>query len=79
MSTEQDLQQACEAIKEGKVILYPTDTVWGIGCDATDRKAVRRVYEIKRRVDTKAMLVLTHSIDVAKMIASLLLNYQRQL
>ncbi|HRF67911.1 MAG TPA: L-threonylcarbamoyladenylate synthase [Muribaculum sp.] len=70
MSTEQDLQQACEAIKEGKVILYPTDTVWGIGCDATDRKAVRRVYEIKRRVDTKAMLVLTHSIDVAKMIAS---------
>ena len=40
-----------------KVILYPTDTVWGIGCDATDRKAVRRVYEIKRRVDTKAMLV----------------------
>lgn len=70
MSTEQDLQQACEAIKEGKVILYPTDTVWGIGCDATDRSAVRRVYEIKRRVDTKAMLVLTHSPEVAKRIAS---------
>ena len=46
---------------EGGVILYPTDTVWGIGCDATNEEAVRRVYEIKKRADSKAMLVLVDS------------------
>lgn len=53
-----DLQQALKVLREGGVILYPTDTVWGIGCDATNADAVARVYEIKRRVDSKAMLVL---------------------
>lgn len=53
-----DLQQALKVLREGGVILYPTDTVWGIGCDATNPEAVARVYEIKRRVDSKAMLVL---------------------
>ena len=48
-------------MSEGGVILYPTDTVWGIGCDATNEDAVRRVYEIKRRADSKAMLVLVDS------------------
>ena len=46
---DEDLQLACEALKRGDVILYPTDTVWGIGCDATDKAAVERVYAIKRR------------------------------
>ena len=54
----EDLQQALKVLREGGVIIYPTDTVWGIGCDATNAAAVARVYEIKRRVDTKAMLVL---------------------
>lgn len=45
-------------MSEGGVILYPTDTVWGIDCDATNEEAVRRVYEIKKRSDSKAMLVL---------------------
>ena len=45
-------------MREGGVILYPTDTIWGIGCDATNEEAVRRVYEIKQRADSKAMLVL---------------------
>ena len=53
-----DLQQALKVLREGGVILYPTDTVWGIGCDATNEVAVTRVYEIKKRVDSKAMLVL---------------------
>ncbi len=55
---KQDLQNALRVLREGGVILYPTDTVWGIGCDATNAAAVARVYEIKRRVDSKAMLVL---------------------
>lgn len=45
-------------MNEGGVILYPTDTIWGIGCDATNEEAVRRVYEIKQRSDSKALLVL---------------------
>lgn len=56
MQTE--IKKAYETLKNGGVILYPTDTVWGIGCDATNEAAVQRVYEIKRRTDSKSMLVL---------------------
>lgn len=61
MNFNDDIKHACEVMRAGGVILYPTDTVWGIGCDATNREAVRRVYEIKRREDTKSMLVLVDS------------------
>jgi len=54
----EDIGKACEVLYQGGIILYPTDTVWGIGCDATDEKAVRRVYELKKRADHRAMLVL---------------------
>ena len=54
----EDIKKACQVMREGGVILYPTDTIWGIGCDATNAEAVRRVYEIKQRADSKAMLVL---------------------
>ena len=54
----EDIKKACQVMQEGGVILYPTDTIWGIGCDATNEEAVRRVYEIKHRADSKAMLVL---------------------
>lgn len=54
----EDLQNALRVLRDGGVILYPTDTVWGIGCDATNAEAVSRVYAIKKRVDSKAMLVL---------------------
>lgn len=57
----EEVRKACEVLRKGGVILYPTDTVWGIGCDATDAEAVKRVYEIKRRADSKAMLVLVDS------------------
>ena len=53
-----DIKKALEVLKSGGVILYPTDTIWGIGCDATNPEAVKRVYEIKQREDCKAMLVL---------------------
>lgn len=57
----EDLKKAQEVLYRGGLILYPTDTIWGIGCDATNEEAVRRVYELKKRVDSKAMLVLVDS------------------
>lgn len=45
-------------MENGGIILYPTDTIWGIGCDATNEDAVKRVYEIKKRIDSKALIVL---------------------
>jgi L-threonylcarbamoyladenylate synthase len=58
---EDDLKKACEVLRKGGVIIYPTDTIWGIGCDATNEEAVTRVYEIKRRPDSKSMLTLLDS------------------
>lgn len=54
----EDIKKACEVMKAGGLILYPTDTIWGIGCDATNKEAVQKVYELKKRSDSKAMLVL---------------------
>ncbi|MCG6189088.1 L-threonylcarbamoyladenylate synthase [Maribellus maritimus] len=53
-----DLKKALEVLKSGGIILYPTDTIWGIGCDATNPEAVTRIYNIKKREDSKSMLVL---------------------
>ncbi len=55
---QEEIKKTVEVLRSGGVILYPTDTVWGIGCDATNKDAVKRIFEIKKRVDTKAMLVL---------------------
>ena len=57
----EDIKKACQVLRDGGVILYPTDTVWGIGCDATNAEAVKRVYAIKQRTDSKALLVLVDS------------------
>src|SRR5574344_143343 len=56
MTKEQDIKNAVEAMRKGGVILYPTDTVWGIGCDATNAEAVAKVYKIKQRDDSKALI-----------------------
>lgn len=56
-----DIRQAIEVMNKGGVILYPTDTIWGIGCDATNEAAVRRVFEIKKRADAKALITLVDS------------------
>lgn len=61
MNMNEDIKQALEVLNKGGVILYPTDTIWGIGCDATNPEAVKRVYDIKHRTDNKAMLVLIDS------------------
>ena len=55
---QNDLIKALEVLEEGGIILYPTDTIWGIGCDATNEKAVERIYQIKQRRNQKSMLVL---------------------
>lgn len=57
----EDLKKALETLQKGGIILYPTDTVWGLGCDATNEEAVKRIYELKRRSDAKSMLVLVDS------------------
>ena len=58
------IQQALEVLRSGGIILYPTDTVWGIGCDATNPAAVARIYEIKRRSDSKSLVLLASDIDM---------------
>lgn len=55
---EEDIRRACEVLEKGGVILYPTDTIWGIGCDATNDEAVKKVFEIKKRADSKALIVM---------------------
>ena len=61
MTREEDIRKAVEVLRWGGVILYPTDTVWGIGCDATNQEAVKRVYDIKQRDDSKALICLVDS------------------
>ena len=58
---EDDIKQACQIMQAGGIILYPTDTIWGIGCDATNAEAVKKVYALKQREDSKSMLVLIDS------------------
>ena len=61
MNQQEDIKNAIEVMKQGGVILYPTDTVWGIGCDATNAEAVAKVYKIKKRDDSKALICLVDS------------------
>lgn len=65
------MEEALKTLRDGGVILYPTDTVWGLGCDATNADAVARVFEIKRRSQAKAMIVLVESADdIARYVSS---------
>jgi L-threonylcarbamoyladenylate synthase len=67
----EDVERALQVLGEGGVILYPTDTIWGIGCDATNEEAVQRVYGIKKRRDQKSLIILVDS-------ESMLNQYTRQ-
>lgn len=58
---KESLDKALEILRNGGIILYPTDTIWGIGCDATNANAVRRIYNLKKRADAKSMLMLVGS------------------
>ncbi len=71
MNFEEDIQNCLTVLKDGGIILYPTDTIWGIGCDATNAKAVARIFQLKQRADEKAMIVLVaEEKDVLKYTAS---------
>ena len=61
MTQKEDIQNAVNVMRQGGVILYPTDTVWGIGCDATNEEAVAKVFKIKQRDDSKALICLVDS------------------
>lgn len=58
---DEDIQKAVEVLRQGGTIAYPTDTIWGIGCDATNEEAVRKVFQIKQREDSKALICLVDS------------------
>jgi L-threonylcarbamoyladenylate synthase len=59
---EKDLEHCYKTLREGGIILYPTDTIWGIGCDATNQKAVERIFNIKLRHESKSMIILLDDI-----------------
>lgn len=69
MKAEEILSEALRVLREGGTILYPTDTVWGLGCDATNPEAVARIFEIKQRPDAKSLVLLASDLDmVAKYV-----------
>jgi len=61
---EEDLKKAVDVLRNGGVILYPTDTIWGRGCDATNEQAAAKIYAIKKRSDSKSMLVLMENMNL---------------
>ena len=68
---QEDIRRAVEVMRNGGVILYPTDTIWGIGCDATNADAVKRIYEIKQRDASKPLSVLVQNTESLELIADL--------
>jgi len=68
---ENDIIRSLEVLKKGGTILYPTDTVWGIGCDATNKEAVQKVYNLKKRADSKSLIVLVaDERDILQIVAA---------
>lgn len=63
---QEEVEKAARALRKGQVILYPTDTIWGLGCDATSRRAINRLLKIKRRTDSKSLITLID--DVANLV-----------
>ncbi|MDH3382166.1 MAG: L-threonylcarbamoyladenylate synthase [Flavobacteriaceae bacterium] len=61
---QQEIQNTLETLEEGKIIIYPTDTIWGIGCDATNFEAVEKIYNISQRKETDSMIILMDSIQM---------------
>jgi L-threonylcarbamoyladenylate synthase len=63
MNLEDEITKSVDFLKKGKIILYPTDTIWGIGCDASNSKAVQKIYNLKGRIESKSMILLLDSAE----------------
>lgn len=72
----EDIQPTLKTLRSGGIILYPTDTVWGLGCDATNEQAIRKIFEIKKRSPSKSMIIL---VSDAGMIADYVQNPSEEL
>jgi L-threonylcarbamoyladenylate synthase len=69
---EQEIQKCLEVLRNGGTILYPTDTVWGIGCDATNKDAVKKIYHLKKRLDSKSLIILLDDAQkISKYVSSI--------
>lgn len=69
MYLQEEIERTAEIIKKGGVVLYPTDTIWGLGCDIRNVQAIKRIYKIKRRTEAKSLIVLVSEIDcIAKYV-----------
>ena len=66
MLNNQIIKEAIQVLNNGGVILYPTDTIWGIGCDATNTKAIEKIYRIKKRKENKPLIILVHDTEKIK-------------
>ena len=67
MNKSTDIKKTTEILQDGGIILYPSDTIWGLGCDATDEDAVRRIYNLKKRIDNRSMIILLADVaDIQK-------------
>lgn len=62
MIFEEDIRNSLKVLKEGGIILYPTDTVWGLGCDAANNEAVKKIFSIKQRIESKSLIILVNSV-----------------
>ncbi len=69
-SFEKDIKASVNELKKGKLILYPTDTIWGIGCDATDGAAVKKIYALKQREEKKSLIILVANENMIRQYVS---------
>ncbi len=61
-----EIKEALKVLKSGETLIYPTDTIWGLGCDATNTEAVENIYKIKNRPDSKSLIILVDGMDMLK-------------
>ena len=68
----EEVNKTVQVLKEGGIILYPTDTIWGIGCDATNHDAIKRIYKLKQREESKSMICLVNDFKIITHSSSIL-------
>ncbi len=64
MTFEEDIKESLKTLRKGGIILYPTDTIWGLGCDPTNESAVNRIFKLKSREESKSLIILADGISM---------------